>query len=175
VNRHLLIALTRVACTVIFVFLAFNSLHRVWRRGEARFIANTLRSLGVPGATRAYGPEVLVSPARSAPFLATLSPSCSSLGAILAFTAMAVFLLHGPPHRRLAAVLLASCAVAMANFVRIGLALGVGARYGEHAMVVFHDWVGTIIGLFSVLGGFTVFVFVLLPSNKRLLEAALAR
>jgi hypothetical protein len=39
-------------------------------------------------------------------------------------------------------------------------------------MVVFHDWVGTIFGMFFVLLGFTLFVFMLLPSNKRLLEAS---
>ena len=33
-------------------------------------------------------------------------------------------------------------------------------------------WVGTIFGMFFVLLGFTLFVFMLLPSNKRLLEAS---
>ena len=42
----------------------------------------------------------------------------------------------------------------------------------EHGLVVFHDWVGTVFGLLYVLGGFTLFLFLLLPSNKQLLKEA---
>ena len=69
-------------------------------------------------------------------------------------------------------MLVAVVMVSFLNFVRIGLSIVVGLHSGSHAMVTFHDWVGTIIGLFAILGGFSVFVFMLLPSNKQLLAGA---
>ena len=35
---------------------------------------------------------------------------------------------------------------------------------------MFHDWVGTAFGLLYVLAGFTLYLWVLLPSNKTLLK-----
>jgi hypothetical protein len=37
-------------------------------------------------------------------------------------------------------------------------------------MTVFHDWVGTAFGLLYVLGAFTLYLWVLLPSNRRLVK-----
>lgn len=174
-NRHLAAALLRLVCTLGVALVAFALLHESWRRIEASVIAHALTDVGVSGAGQVYGTHILVEPQHSAPFLANVTSSCSALGSILAFAAIATFLLHASIARRVLAVLSASALVVVCNCVRIALALGVGVHWGSHAMVAFHDWIGTIIGLFSVLAGFTLFVFTLLPSNKRLLEAALAR
>ena len=174
-NRHLALALVRLFCTLASAFVAFELLHDWSRRVEARAIANALTEVGVTGASQVYGSRILVEPSHAAPFLATVTPSCSALGAVLTFLAIAIFLLHGPIGRRALAVCVAAAIVIGCNMIRIGLALLVGLHAGSHAMVVFHDWVGTAFGLLSILAGFTFFVFVLLPSNKRLLEAALGR
>lgn len=170
-NRHATGALARLAGTVISAFAAFDVLQQPWRRIEAGLVAGTLDALGVRGVGGPYGARVLVTPARSAAFLASITPSCSALGAVVAFGAIAVFLLHGPVPRRAAAVAAAGLVAVVGNLVRITLAVMVGSRGGSHALVVFHDWVGTFLGLLAVLGAFTIFVFVLLPGDRQLLEA----
>jgi exosortase/archaeosortase family protein len=127
------------------------------------------------GVSHVYGTRVLVEPPHALPFLASVTPSCSALGALLAFTTIAVFLVPGPPKRRLLAAGAAGGLVVIANIVRIGLSLGVGVHFGSHAMVVAHDWIGTLIGLFAVLAGFTVFMFLLLPDGEQLAEATVGR
>ena len=62
--------------------------------------------------------------------------------------------------------------VLLCNLLRIGLSIVVGIESNSHGLVVFHDWVGTAFGLLYVLGGFTAFLFLLLPSNARLLAEA---
>ncbi len=172
-NRHLSSAVARLVCTLASAYVAFELLHDASRRLEANAVAFALGDLGVAGASQVYGARILVRPSHSAPFLATVTPSCSALGAVLAFVSIALFMLHGPLPRRVLAVLVACAAVVVCNMLRIGLSVAVGVHSGAHAMVVFHDWVGTLFGLLSILGGFMLFVFTLLPSNKRLLAAAL--
>jgi len=174
-NRHLAYALLRLFCTLVSAFVAFELLHEWSRRFEARAVARVMTDVGITGANQVYGSRILVRPSHAAPFLATVTPSCSALGAVLTFIAIAVFMLHGPLGRRVLAVAVAAGVVTGGNMVRISLALVVGLHAGSHAMVVFHDWVGTALGLLSILAGFTFFVFVLLPSNRKLLEAALGK
>ena len=56
------------------------------------------------------------------------------------------------------------------NFLRIGLSTYVGVRTSAQGLTVFHDWVGTAFGLLYVLAGFTLYLWVLLPSNRTLLK-----
>ena len=48
-----------------------------------------------------------------------------------------------------------------------------GWRTGAHAMVLVHDWVGTLLGFFAVLAGFTLFMFLLLPKASPLWDETL--
>lgn len=171
-NRHLLAVIIRLTLTFSTVFVAFSLLVDPWRTWEAKAIVNTMALLGVTGASRSYGNEILVIPRASSPFLATISPSCSALAAVLTFVAISVFLVRGDPFRRFLATVGASALVFVCNLVRIGLSVLVGVTTDAHGLVVFHDWVGTAFGLLYVLGGFTLYLWLLLPSNKTLLEEA---
>lgn len=171
-NRHLLAVITRLTLTFASVFIAFSLLVDPWRRYEARAVTSALSLLGVAGASRSYGNEILVIPNSSSPFLATISPSCSALAAVLTFVAISVFLLRGEPMRRVVAAIGASMLVFVCNLIRIGLSVLVGVYTDSHGLVVFHDWVGTAFGLMYVLGGFTLFLWLLLPSNDLLLKEA---
>ncbi len=92
-------------------------------------------------------------PDAATPFLATISPSCSGLAAILAFGAIAVFLVRGEPGRRVLAFLAAAGLIMVCNLLRIGLSIWVGIRTDVNGLTFFHDWVGTAFGLIYVLGG----------------------
>ena len=169
-NRHLLGVLTRLLLTFAATIGLFELLLDPWRAREASIVASALGGLGATGASQAFDNRVLVIPDAATPFLATISPSCSGLAAILAFGAISLFLVHGEPGRRVLAFLAAAGLIMACNLLRIGLSIWVGLRTDANGLALFHDWVGTAFGLLYVLGGFTIFLWVLLPSPGRLLK-----
>jgi exosortase/archaeosortase family protein len=169
-SRHVLGVLTRLTLTFAVTIGLFELLLDPWRNEEAKLIAGALGGLGSAGASQVFGNRILVIPDAATPFLATISPSCSSLAAILAFGAIALFLVRGEPGRRVLAFLAAATLVMVCNLLRIGLSIWVGLRTDANGLTLFHDWVGTAFGLLYVLGGFTVFLWVLLPSPHQLLK-----
>jgi len=169
VNGHVLGVVVRLALTFAVPIAIFELVLDPWRRTEASTVAGILGDLGVSGASHAFGYRILVLPASAAPFLATISPSCSALAAILAFASISLFLMRGDPLRRLLAFGAAAAIVVVCNLLRIGMSVYVGIETDARGLTVFHDWVGTAFGLLYVLGGFTVYLWVLLPSNRRLL------
>jgi len=170
VSRHVLGVVVRLLLTFAVPIVVFALLLDPWRETEASTISTILGNLGVTGASHAFGYQILVLPAASAPFLATISPSCSALAAILAFASISLFLVRGDVVRRFLAFLAAATIVVVCNMIRIGLSVYVGIKTDAGGLTVFHDWVGTGFGLLYVLGGFTVYLWVLLPSNRTLLS-----
>ena len=126
---------------------------------------------GASSFVRLSGAHILVVSRRSTPFVATVTPSCSALGAVLAFLAVAALLLRGPLHRRAIGFALAAGLCIVANLLRIAIALVIGARVGRHDMVTFHDWFGTVIGMTALFGGFVMLLGAMLPSLKSLVDA----
>lgn len=168
-SRHVLNVIVRLALTFAMPVVVFELLLDPWRDTEAGTVAGIMGNLGFAGASHAFGHQILVLPASAAPFLATISPSCSALAAILAFASISLFLVRGEPFRRLGAFAAASALVIVCNMLRIGLSVYVGLQTDVEGLTLFHDWVGTAFGLLYVLGGFTVYLWVLLPSNRELL------
>jgi exosortase/archaeosortase family protein len=168
-SRHVLGVVVRLLLTFAVPVVAFKLLLDTWRDTEASAVAGIMGDLGVAGASHAFGHQILVLPTSAAPFLATISPSCSALAAILAFASISIFLVRGEPLRRLGAFLAASAIVIACNLLRIGLSVYVGSQTDAKGLTLFHDWVGTAFGLLYVLGGFTIYLWVLLPSNRQLL------
>ncbi len=166
---HTFKVIVRLVLTFAMPVVVFVLLLDPWREAEASTVAATMQNLGIDGVSGAYGYRILVLPTASTPFLAVISPSCSALAAILAFASISLFLVRGEPGRRVAAFLAASLLVLFCNFLRIGLSIWVGVETDVRGLTVFHDWVGTAFGLLYVLGGFTVYLWMLLPSNRRLL------
>lgn len=166
-----------VISVVVRLILAFGTtigafwlLIDPWRDYEAKVLGAMFSAIGVHGASQAFGDQILVLPQHASPFLATISPSCSALAAILGFAAITAFVVRGSISRRLLALSAASLVVLVCNFLRIGLSMYVGLRTDAQGLTVFHDWVGTAFGILYVLGGFTLYLWVLLPSNRALLK-----
>ena len=168
-NRQWAIVAFRLGLTFASVWIGFVLLINPWRHVEAHAVIGALHNLGIHRVYGTYGNKILVIPRQSHPFIAVISPSCSALAAVLAFGAVALILFKGPARRRIGAFVAAAALVLACNLLRIGLSIFVGIESNAHGMVVFHDWVGTAFGLLYVLGGFTAFLFLLLPSNKQLL------
>lgn len=167
-NRHGINVLIRLTLTFGVTVVAFIVLLDPWRDVEASVIADGFGRLGVTGASQAFGYHILVIPEHASPFLATISPSCSALAALLAFASISLFLVTRDPARRLCAFAAASTLVLVCNFLRIGMSIWIGLRTDAGGLAIFHDWVGTFFGLLYVLGGFTLYLWILLPSNKQL-------
>ena len=119
---------------------------------------------------RLAGPHVLVVSHRALPFVAEVTESCSALGAVLAFLAVASVLLRGKLGRRALGFALAAALCIVANLLRIAIALIIGARIGRHEMVTFHDWFGTGIGMISLFGGFILLLRAMLPAVRDLVQ-----
>ena len=99
-NRHLAHAFIRLVCTIGVAVGGFYLLQEPWRKAELRTVVGMLAVADINRASHVYGTSVLVAPAHAAPFLAVVAPSCSALGALLAFATIAMFLVSGPASRR---------------------------------------------------------------------------
>ena len=168
-SHHAVSVVVRLVLTFAVPVIVFELVLDPWRETEAQAVAGFFDTLGIAGASHAFGYQILVLPATAAPFLATISPSCSALAAILAFASISLFLVRGEPLRRLLAFLAAAGVVIVCNMIRIGLSVYIGLETDVDGLTLFHDWVGTAFGLLYVLGGFTMYLWMLLPSNRRLL------
>jgi exosortase/archaeosortase family protein len=169
-NRQAIAVLARIAIAVGVTIAAFWTLIDPWRNVEARAVSALFSTLGARGASQSFGNQILVIPNHSSPFLATISPSCSALAALLAFGTIAVFVVRTDPTRRLMAFAAAALLILVCNLIRISLSVYVGIQTNAQGLTVFHDWIGTAFGILYVLGGFTLFLWVLLPSNRTLLK-----
>ncbi len=172
-SRQWAIVVLRLGLTFTTVWVGFQLLVNPWRKLEASGITGVLHSVGADRVRDGYGNQILVVPWTQRPFLATISPSCSDIAAVLAFGAIAAFLVKGAAHRRLLAFVGASIFIVACNVLRIAASILVGIETGSRGLVVFHDWVGTLLGLIALLGGFVIFVFIQLPSTRKLLEEAM--
>lgn len=168
------VVLVRLGLLFGAVWLSFTVLVDPWRAAEARVISAVLRGCGVSAVQSSFHNQILVVPSGHRPFVAAISTSCSALGAVLAFAGIAAFMVRGIPLLRIRAFVRAALLVTVCNLVRIAVSVLIGAQLGARGLVLFHDWAGTAFGILYVLGGFTLFVFTLLPSNKQLLEEAMA-
>lgn len=169
-KRDIVNVLCRVALAFGVTIALFSVLINPWRDVEAKIITAMFGVFGVHRASQAFGHQILVLPAHAGPFLATISPSCSALAALLAFAAISTFVVQGQPQRRLLAFSAAAAVILVCNFMRIGLSTYVGVRTNAQGLTVFHDWVGTAFGIMYILTAFTVYLWVLLPSNRTLLK-----
>lgn len=137
-----------------------------WMRGvETTTTVDVLRLLGADGVTRGYQTSIIIDAGSRGSFAAILTPACSSLASLLALSGLAV-LRPTRARGRLALALSAAIAVVfVGNIARIAASIAVGMLTGPSALVLFHDWVGSLFAFAYTLGGFVVMLWVLLPRD----------
>ena len=84
-NRSWLRVIGRLALTFGTVYGGFVLLLNPWRYLEADIVTSLLNVFGVDRVQGGYGNQILVMPAHDHAFLASISPSCSALAAVLGF------------------------------------------------------------------------------------------
>jgi carbamoyl-phosphate synthase large subunit len=99
--------------------------------------------------------------------LAEVTESCSSILSVLGLTALTVTVLRGRRHHAVAGLVVAVGALLALNNLRLAGSALAGLLWGTPALVLFHDWVGTVWSLAATLGGFLLMVCITLPTAER--------
>ncbi len=134
---------------------------------EARWVAQVLKLLGVESVSDSVPRHVLVVSADGATILGEVSESCSSILSILGLTALAAAVLRGRRQHAVAGLVVAVAALLLLNHVRLAASTLAGVLWGAPALVLFHDWVGTVWNLAATLGGFLLMICITLPTAER--------
>jgi exosortase/archaeosortase family protein len=164
-NRRRVEVFSALGLGIALAFVGFYALTGPMRDLEVMAVLALMAPLG-ERASAVNGHVFQVLPPTHDAFRAELTPYCSSLIAVLALAAIAIFVLHGPWPRRLFALSAAVTVILCCNVLRVTGSLWMGYRFGDRALVLFHDWAGTLFGLAYTMGGFFLMLFLLLPSAK---------
>lgn len=171
-NRRRAEVFSSLALGVALAFVGFYALTGAVRDLEVQAVLALMAPAGERAAA-VNGHVFQVLPPSQDAFRAELTPYCSSLIAALALCAIALFVLHGPWPRRLFALTAAVTMVLLCNVLRITGTLWMGYEFGDQALVLFHDWAGTLFALAYTMGGFFLMLYLLLPSaDARIPRAA---
>lgn len=172
-RRRLETAAVLILCVSV-ALAAFYLLVDVARDLEIRTVTGFLALMNDHRTTVVDRHYLQILPSHGLAFRAYVTPFCSALVSIVALGCIALFVLRGPLWRRTASFAAAAAAVFLGNVVRITLSVYAGLRFGASSLVLFHDWAGTLFGLFYTVYGFFLMLWLLLPSAKddKLVRAA---
>ena len=151
-----------VICAVGFRYGAgFLQVH------EARWVANVLDLVGVDSVSASLERHILVFRPDGEIILAEVTESCSSILSVLGLTALTAVVLRGRRQHAVAGLVVAVAALLVLNHLRLAGSTLAGLVWGTPALVLFHDWVGTVWNLAATLGGFLLMVCITLPTAER--------
>jgi carbamoyl-phosphate synthase large subunit len=134
---------------------------------EAAWTVAALHLAGVDSISAVLPGHMLVFRPGGEVLDAVVTPSCSAVLSLLGLLALTVAVLRS---RRLHAVLglgVAAAAVLVTNDLRLAASALAGLAWGGPALVLFHDWVGTVWNFAATLGGFLLMVSLTLPESRR--------
>jgi exosortase/archaeosortase family protein len=165
-------AVPRTVAILVGSIVGFVLLQHPARVVESHAVAGLLSLAGAHGTHVVLGTYVDVQPAEHGFLLASLTPACSSLAALLAITCIAVMSGAGTRSRRFVALGIALTVIAVGNILRMAASLAVGLVAGRSVLVLFHDWVAGMFTFAYVLGGFVLFLYLVLPDRRRAADGA---
>lgn len=165
--RRLLPVGLDILLAALICFVGFRYLTDPLRKLEALGLAQVL-SWMEPGRVSTVVPgHVLLFPERGGIIDAVVTPSCSSILSVLGLTALTAVILRGRKLHAVGGLLLAVAALLVLNHLRLLLSALAGMWWSDGALVLFHDWVGTLWNLAATLGGFLLMVWCALPTLER--------
>lgn len=158
--RH---AFLRVGAILLVSVVGFMLVERPFRELESHTVSALLVLVGADRTRVPYGSVIEIFPRGQRSLLAEITMSCSSLSSLLAIGCLSCL---GPGRLRRrwwAALGVALAIVAVGNVLRIALSLGAGLLAGRSALLLFHDWVGGMFAFAYTLGGYILFLYLVLP------------
>ncbi|MBN1095031.1 exosortase/archaeosortase family protein [Blastococcus sp. TML/C7B] len=160
------VALDLVLAALI-CFVGFRYLTDPLRELEALGLAQVVSWIEPGRASDILPGHVLLFPERGGMIDAVVTASCSSILSVLGLTALTAVILRGRKLHAVAGLLVAVAALLVLNHVRLLLSALAGMWWSDAALVLFHDWVGTLWNLAATLGGFLLMVWFALPTLER--------
>jgi len=160
--RH---AFLRVGAVLLVSVVGFLLIERPFRVLESHVVSALLLLVGADGTHVPYGSIIEIFPRGKPSLLAEITLSCSSLSSLLAIACLSCL---GPDRLRRrwwAGLAVALTVVAVGNVLRIALSLGAGLLAGRSALLLFHDWVGGVFAFTYTLGGYILFLYLVLPRH----------
>lgn len=165
--------IVHVLGVVLGVGLVFALGQDAFRRFEVVLDAGLLHLLGFTGVGVTAGHDILLNPAHHASFWVNLAPPCSSMPAVLSLVGLATIVssrvrrANGvSPLRFVRAVVAAAAVMFLGNVVRVDSSILMGLAAGRVVLVLFHNWVGSIFGFASLLAGWVLLIWMLLPGDQ---------
>ena len=134
---------------------------------EARWVADVLQFSGVDSVSGGLPRHVLVFRPDDEIILAEVTASCSAILSVLGLTALTAVVLRSRRQHAVAGLVVAVAALLLLNHLRLVASVLAGLLWGTPALVLFHDWVGTVWNLAATLGGFLLMVCITLPTAER--------
>jgi exosortase/archaeosortase family protein len=150
----------------LWCVIGFNLFIDAARSMEITISSGILERLGEENVSTVLGDAFLIFGPEGPPIVANLTASCSSLGNMLALSALAFACMRQRPQAAVGLLCAAVWAV-VANQIRLVLSLLAGVRLGVRSLVLFHDWVGAIINFCFVLIGLLVMVAFTMQQPER--------
>jgi exosortase/archaeosortase family protein len=158
--RH---ALLRVGLVLFVSIGGFALLQQPFRALEGHAVTALLVLAGAGGTHVLSGSVIEIFPHGQPSLLAEITISCSSLSSLLAISCLACLGRRGIGRRWWTALGVALAVVALGNILRIALSLAAGLLAGRQALLLFHDWVGGVFAFTYTLGGYILFLYLVLP------------
>ncbi len=165
-RRLLPVALDLVLAAAICL-VGFRYLSRPLQELEALGLAQVLSWIHPGRASDVVPGHVLLFPEDGTVIDAVVTASCSSILSVLGLTALTAVVLRSRKLHALGGLAVAVAALLVLNHLRLLLSALAGMWWGDAALVLFHDWVGTLWNLVATLGGFLLMVWLTLPTLER--------
>ncbi|GAB3317184.1 hypothetical protein GCM10027451_34830 [Geodermatophilus aquaeductus] len=166
-TRRLLPVLLDLAVAAAICVLGFRYLSGPLQVLEAAGVARVLGWIAPGQASGVLPQHVLIFPDGGGIIDAVVTASCSSVLSVLGLTALTAVVLRSRKLHAVGGLVVAVGALLVLNHGRLLLSAWAGLQWGEGALVLFHDWVGTVWNLVATLGGFLLMVWVTLPALER--------
>jgi exosortase/archaeosortase family protein len=157
----------RIGALFLLVFVGNHFLANWLTTVEAGWSVRLSSLAGVNGLKQMGAGNLVFVPHSGGNLVARVSPSCSCLTSALAIGGLSFLVLGGGIRRRVFATLVAVGVVVIGNVLRIGVVLWIGTMRGRDALVLFHDWVGTLFSISYTLVGFLTLIALRLPNRRR--------
>ena len=138
-----------------------------FKEHEATWTVEILRLLGENRVSDAIPGHILMFRSGGEVLDGEVTTSCSSILTVIGLVALTVAVLRKRRFHAVYGLAVGLVAVVVANDLRLIASTLAGLHWGKPAMILFHDWVGTIWTLGFTLIGFLIMVWVTLPTRER--------
>jgi exosortase/archaeosortase family protein len=165
--RRRFAVLLELMVAVAICLLGYRYGARWFKEHEASWTVAVLRLLGEQRVSDAIPGHILMFRPGGEVLDGEVTTSCSSILTVIGLVALTVAVLRKRRWHAVYGLAVGLVAVVVANDLRLIASTLAGLHWGKPAMILFHDWVGTIWTLGFTLIGFLIMVCLTLPTSER--------